>query len=236
MELRFSVRGFGYAPFLYAYRGIYGQEYSKKDNRCYRRRAYTRRAWCLSWQWGARVWVLLRWVRLPYALFLRILSGKQWRKILLWVKIVFDNRIVTTKEKAPLCKGSCRKATEGLFCRKFNLLQSLRHANSCHLPLHKGGSLSTIWQLRKKDRDDFTFSVLLLSVVNVFCSNQKVRTVSNFFIKALLWYPLLSAPRDISAARQIRFYSPTVLPCSSCMPLLHMQPERTRWIRGLSQA
>ena len=29
-SLRFSVRSFGYAPFLYADRGIYEQEYSKK--------------------------------------------------------------------------------------------------------------------------------------------------------------------------------------------------------------
>ena len=41
--------------------------------------------------------------------------------------------------KAPLCKGSCREATEGLFCGKFNFYNPSVIATQRHLPLHKGG-------------------------------------------------------------------------------------------------
>ena len=51
------------------------------------------------------------------------------------------------RPKAPLCKGSCREATEGLqncrFYRKFsskrNIFNPSVTAPPCHLPLHKGG-------------------------------------------------------------------------------------------------
>ena len=38
------------------------------------------------------------------------------------------------KQKAPLCKGSCRKATEGLFYHKFFAFTIPPSAFGCHLP------------------------------------------------------------------------------------------------------
>ena len=51
----FGAVYFGSRTFLYADRGIYEQEYSKKGNRYYRYRTYTRRAYRLSWQRRTRL-------------------------------------------------------------------------------------------------------------------------------------------------------------------------------------
>ena len=48
--------------------------------------------------------------------------------------------------KAPLCKGSCRGATEGLFYDKVLLFTIPPSAFGCHLPLHKGGFSSVYKQ------------------------------------------------------------------------------------------
>ena len=53
--LRFSVRGFGCAPFLYGDGRNYEQEHTKKGNRRYRHRAYARQAHPLPGQRKARL-------------------------------------------------------------------------------------------------------------------------------------------------------------------------------------
>ena len=50
-------------------------------------------------------------------------------------------RFEVHKPKAPLCKGSCRKATEGLFYGRILLFTIPPSRYASHLPLHKGGSL-----------------------------------------------------------------------------------------------
>ena len=51
----------------------------------------------------------------------------------------FAMRKGRTNQRLPCVKGAVAKRLRDCFERKTNLLQSLRHANACHLPLHKGG-------------------------------------------------------------------------------------------------
>ena len=65
-----------------------------------------------------------------------------------WVcaDLLGTTKLARTK-KAPLCKGGCRVATEGLYNQRYEVSAKWRYLltippsclTACHLPLHKGG-------------------------------------------------------------------------------------------------